>query len=857
MRTDSPVAIRREDYRTPAFFVDHVALSFLLRPSATEVEATLSLRRRGEGPLILHGEGIELLGITLDGQPIPAAQMEHFEGKLSVKNLPDNAVLCVRSRCNPEANTSLEGLYITGGTFCTQCEAEGFRCITFFPDRPDVMARYTVTMRADKAAYPVLLANGNLISKRDLPDGQHEAVWDDPFPKPSYLFALVAGDVSVLTDAFTTMSGRNVRLEIYAKAHNLDQCEFAMGALKRAMRWDEGAYGREYDLDQFMIYCADDFNFGAMENKGLNIFNAALLLGKRETATDADFQRIEAVVAHEYFHNWSGNRVTCRDWFQLSLKEGFTVLRDQQFSADMGSAAVARIEEVAFLRQHQFVVDAGPLSHPVRPDSYVTIDNFYTTTIYEKGAEVVRMLRTLLGAQTFRKGCDEYFCSNDGSAATCDDFVVAMEKVSGRDFTQFKRWYSTPGTPTITATGEFDPVGKRYTLALTQSLPNRAALPLHIPVAVGLLNAEGKETHATRTLELTEISQQFTFENVPFAPQVSLLRGFSAPVKLAVVRSDDALAFFAQHDTDAVGRWDAFESLKLRAIDAQMAGSDIPAAYFAAAGSLLADSTSDPALIALMLHTPAAHELSTLAAGYAPLAVVRACDAVRAATRAAHQQALRAVYARTAATAGYEFSPTDVARRALRNAVLNLLCHGDDAHDIALAHAQYASADNMTDQLAALDALADSERPERAAAMADFIARFAHEPLVVDKWFAVQASASLRANVAAIEALMAHPLFDGRNPNKVRAVLGGFSMRNWTQFHAAGGAGYDFVARQITNIDSRNPNLSARLTSCFNRWRECDASAQALQRAALLRVREHEGLSDNVIELVDKLLAAA
>jgi aminopeptidase N len=854
MRTDSPVAIRREDYRAPAFLIDHVALAVALHPNSTEVEATLSFRRSGAGPLVLNGEGIELLSLNLNGQPIPAAQIRHFEGNISLENLPNEGSLSVRSRCNPEANSSLEGLYITGGTFCTQCEAEGFRRIAFFPDRPDVMARYTVTIRADKAAYPVLLANGNLVSKRDLPDGQHEAVWDDPFPKPSYLFALVAGDVSVLTDSFTTMSGRVVRLEIYAKPHNIDQCVFAMDALKRAMRWDEEAYGREYDLDQFMIYCAEDFNFGAMENKGLNIFNAALLLGKRETATDADFQGIESVVAHEYFHNWSGNRVTCRDWFQLSLKEGFTVLRDQQFSAAVGSAAVSRIEEVSFLRQHQFVVDAGPLSHSVRPESYVTIDNFYTSTIYEKGAEVVRMLSTLLGAEKFREGTDEYFRANDGRAATCDDFVAAMEKVSGRDLTQFKRWYSTPGTPTITASGEFDSAAKRYTLSLTQILRNNAA-PLHIPVAVGLLNAEGKETHPTRTLEFTEFSQQFSFENVHFAPQVSLFRGFSAPVKLIDARANEALAFFAQHDTDAVNRWDAFESLKLRAIDAQMQGHPIPAAYLSAMARLLVDTASDPALVALMLHIPAAHELSTLAPGYAPLNVVRACDALRAATRSTNLRALRALYASTAATRGYTYSSAEVGRRALRNAALSLLCHGDDAQDIALAHAQFSSADNMTDQIAALHALRDSARPEREAAFGDFITRFSNEPLVVDKWFSVQAGASARGDVANVERLMADPLFDRRNPNKVRAVLGAFSMRNWARFHAADGSGYDFMARQIIEIDGRNPNLSSRLMGAFNRWREHDANAKALQRSALQRVRAHDGLSENVIELVDKLLA--
>jgi aminopeptidase N len=856
MRTDSPIAIRREDYRAPPYLVDRVALCFELAPEATEVEATIEFRRNpasSDTTLFLNGERIELLSLTLNGKALPAAQFSQNEAGLSITDLPDSGTLSVRSRCNPQANTSLEGLYITGGTFCTQCEAEGFRCIAFFPDRPDVMARYSVTIRADKLAYPILLANGNLMALRDLPNGRQEAVWDDPFPKPSYLFALVAGDVSVLTDSFTTMSGRNVALEIYAKPHNLDQCTFAMAALKRSMRWDEEAYGREYDLDRFMIYCADDFNFGAMENKGLNIFNAALLLGKRETATDQDFERIEGVVGHEYFHNWSGNRVTCRDWFQLSLKEGFTVLRDQQFSAAMGSPAVTRVGEVNFLRQHQFVVDAGPLSHPVRPDAYVTIDNFYTTTIYEKGAEVVRMLHTLLGPATFRAGTDEYFRANDGKAATCDDFIAAMEKASGRDLTQFSRWYSTPGTPTVRAEGRYDAPAKRYALTLTQSNPKQGE-PLLIPVAVGLLDAKGQETHPTRTLELAQSSQSFVFEKVETAPQVSLLRGFSAPVKLEVERSDDTLAFLAAHDTDAVSRWDAFESLKLRAIDAAIQSKPIPAAYFSAVGTLLNDTASDPALIALMLQIPAAHELSTLSPGYAPRTVVAACDAVSAATRASHVEALRGVYERTQPKLDYTFTPTEVARRSLRNAVLRLLCVSDEGGDIALAHNQFHRADNMTDQLAALIALRDSAHPAREEAFERFIDRFHNEPLVVDKWLAVQAESSGRGTIAAVSALMHHKLFDARNPNKLRAVLGGFAARNWMQFHAEDGAGYKFVAQQIVEIDARNPNVAARLMSAFNRWRESELPVQARQKAALKSIRETTGLSENVIELVDKLL---
>ena len=854
MRTESPSATRREDYQAPTFFIDHVALSFELEPSATQVEATLRIRRRSEGDLVLYGQGLTLRELSLNGQPIPAAQIEHFSGNIALKNVPTEGTLCVRSQCNPEANSSLEGLYITGGTFCTQCEAEGFRAITYFPDRPDVMARYTVTMRANKAAYPVLLANGNLVSQRDLPDGRHEAVWDDPFPKPSYLFALVAGAMSVLTDSFGTASGRKVRLEIYAEEHNLDQCHFAMDALKRAMRWDEQAYGCEYDLDQFMIYCADDFNFGAMENKGLNIFNAALLLGKRETATDTDFQRIEAVVAHEYFHNWSGNRVTCRDWFQLSLKEGLTVLRDQQFSASVGSPAVTRIEEINFLRQHQFVMDAGPLAHPVRPDAYVTIDNFYTTTIYEKGAEVVRMLHTLLGADTFRLGTDEYFRANDGTAATCDDFVAAMEKVSGRDLSQFKRWYSTPGTPTIKVSEHFNAGTRIYALTLAQSNPSGRE-PLHIPVAVGLLDVAGRETHPTRILELTQVSQTFYFENVSASPLVSVLRGFCAPVNIEIERSDATLAFLAQHDTDPVNRWDAFETLKQHAVAALMQNQPIHIGFFTTVELLLADRATDPAMLALMLNMPQAHEVSTLKKGYAPLAVVGACAGLRTILLSRFAKALRVVLAYTAADAAYAFKVDQVGRRALHNTGLDLLCHGDAPEDIERASAQYQAADNMTDQLAALVALSESAHPQRNHAFAAFVSWFAGEPLVVDKWFAVQAQSARHGSIATIKALMAHPLFDARNPNKVRAVLAGFSMRNWAQFHATDGSGYEFIAEQIIAFDARNPNLSAKLTGAFNRWRETNAAVQAQQRAALQRVREHNGLSENVIELVDKLLA--
>ncbi len=858
MRDAAPQKIRRDAYQPPQYWVDHIALDITLVPDDTRVSASLSFRSNRDHPedqvLTLNGEHIALISVMLDGEPLPAAQIEHANDLLRIRGLPASGVLTIQSRCNPRANTALEGLYITGDTFCTQCEAEGFRRIAFFPDRPDVMAKYQVTMRAEKSKYPVLLANGNLVQSRDLADGMHEAVWEDPYPKPCYLFALVAGDVGKISEHFITRSGRSVLLEIYAKPHNLDQCTFAMDALQKSMRWDEDAYGREYDLDRFMIYCADDFNFGAMENKGLNIFNAALLLGKQETATDNDFAHIEAVVAHEYFHNWSGNRVTCRDWFQLSLKEGFTVLRDQQFSADVGSAAVERVAQVEFLRQHQFVEDAGPLSHPVRPDEYVTIDNFYTLTIYEKGAEVVRMLHTMLGATVFRAGTDFYFSQNDGRAATCDDFVAAMESASGRDLTQFKRWYATPGTPTICAAGIYDTAKKSYTLNLSQT-SSRADEPLLIPVSVGLLDATGKTTHPTRVLELSQSAQSFTFNDVVSEPVPSILRGFSAPVHVEIDRNDATLAFLAQHDDDAVNRWDAFQTIKERAITAVMRGDLLPPAFDACIIALLADTTADPALIAQMLRMPAAEAVSGLANGYAPLAVVRACAQLSTHISRTHAGALATTLERTRGAGSYAFTPQQRALRALNGAALTLFCGGDDPQAIAMAYRGYQHADNMTDRQAALSALANSARSERQRALDDFYEKFKGETLVINKWMALQAESAVGGTVAGVRKLMAHPAFDARNPNKLRAVLAGFGMRNWQNFHAIDGSGYAFMTEQVLAVDARNPNIAAKVIGAFSRWKECDPTASAGQQHALQAIRGTHGLSENLIELTDKLLA--
>jgi aminopeptidase N len=862
-RDAAPKAIRRLDYLAPTFWIDRVALVIELNPRATEVTTTLHFQRNvshaSDAPLTLDGEKINLLEVRLDGHTLPPERYSVADDQLTVRGLPQAGALTVRSTCNPQDNDSLEGLYLSNGTFCTQCEAEGFRRIAFYPDRPDVMAVFHVTLRADKQAYPVLLSNGNLLSSRALPDGRHEAIWEDPFKKPCYLFALVAGDVGKITDQFVTQSGRKVLLEIYAKPHNLEQCHFAMEALKKSMRWDEQVYGREYDLDRFMIYSADDFNFGAMENKGLNIFNSSALLAKPETASDTDFARIEGVVAHEYFHNWSGNRVTCRDWFQLSLKEGFTVLRDQQFSADMGSAAVNRVEAVQFLRQHQFAEDGGPLAHPVRPDEYITIDNFYTLTIYEKGAEVIRMMHTLLGAETFRKGSDLYFANNDGTAATCDDFVAAMEQASGRDLTQFKRWYSQAGTPRVRVQEKFDAAAERYAVTLTQSLaatPGQASKQaMVIPIALGLLDAKGNETHATRVVELSTTEQTITFDRIAAQPVLSLVRGFSAPIHLEVSRSLETLALLARYDTDAVARWDAMVSLMQRVCASVLAGEAIPAVFDATFDALLRDTVSDPALIAMMISLPVASEIADAQTqAYDPAHIAGVLDQLGAHVVGHHARRLDEVYARTRAVAAYAFTPAETARRSLHATALELHCATGDAEAIARAAEQFKNCDNMTDQMAALRALNGTPGAQRDAALAAFYARFQDEPLVVNKWFAVQAESEHGGTLASVQALMQHRKFDGRNPNKMRAVLGSFALRNWRHFHAPDGSGYAFVADQIIAVDRTNPNLSARFVNAFDRWQRCTPAARDAQRAALERIKATTGVSDNVLELVSKTL---
>jgi aminopeptidase N len=869
MRHAENVVIRRENYRPPNYWIDTVALDFDLAPTLTRVTSTLRFRRNNGGAsveMILLGEHLTLISIALDGRALTSNDYTLSKTQLSISAPPEQGTLTVTTHFDPSANLALEGLYVTNGTFCTQCEAEGFRRITYFPDRPDVLSEFTVTIRADKVAFPVLLSNGNLVSQRDLAEGKHEAVWQDPHKKPSYLFALVAGQIDRITDHFTTMSDRKVLLEIYSTTANLPRCSWAMECLKASMKWDEEAYGREYDLDRFMIYAADDFNMGAMENKGLNIFNSRYLLADKDTATDVDYQMIDAIVAHEYFHNWSGNRVTCRDWFQLSLKEGFTVFREQQYSAYRGSPDVVRIEEAAFMQSRQFAQDAGPMAHAIRPDEYEAIDNFYTVTVYEKGAEVIRMLRTLLGADTYRNGCDAYFTKHDGTAATCDDFVAAMESVSGRDLSQFKHWYSQAGTPVIKASDAYDAVTKRYSLTLEQLVPatpkQPIKLPMVIPVSVALVNAE--KTYAAKVLTLSEQSQTFTFDNVATKPIPSLLREFSAPVKIEFGYSDAELATLVANDTDGVVRWQSLRTLFFRAFDdvyasRTMTQSTAFAALARAMKSLLTDTRTDPALIAHMLTLPSHAELADYVTLIDPMQLASARHDVLAALVAMHRETIHARYntERTALSGRpYSNNAADVAHRALSGSLLILANYNADAVAQHAALAQWKAAHNATDVVATLNALRDQPCATRDTIYAAFHSQWLNDLAMLNRWFMLESGATRPAAAQHVRSLLQHPKFDAKNPNRVRAVIMGFSDQNWRGFHAKDDSGYTFVADQILNFDAQNPSLAARFCDVFLRWHKCESSARALQKISLERIASHASLSTNVRELVEKTLRA-
>ncbi|KAA0875726.1 aminopeptidase N [Nitrincola tapanii] len=858
-----------KDYQAPAYQILTTDLRFELNTEETLVTSHLRIvRAEGadtQAPLQLHGhESVELISLTLDGQPLAAQQWQREGELLSLQALPAEFELICVTRIHPAQNTALEGLYLSDGIYATQCEAEGFRRITFFPDRPDVMSVFTTTLIADQSQYPILLSNGNPIAQGELEGGRHWVTWQDPHPKPAYLFALVAGNLSKFEDHFTTVSGRKVLLQIYAEAKDLDKLAYAMDSLKRAMQWDEEVYGREYDLDIYMIVAVDFFNMGAMENKGLNIFNTACVLAHPRTTTDAAFQRVESVVAHEYFHNWSGNRVTCRDWFQLSLKEGFTVFRDQCFSADMHSETLKRVEEVSMLRTAQFAEDAGPMAHPVRPESFIEISNFYTLTVYEKGAEVVRMLHTLLGPELFRQGTDLYFARHDGQAVTTDDFVQAMADVSGRDLSQFKRWYSQAGTPRLQVRDEYDAAQQIYRLRLKQSCPAtpEAAekLPFHMPVKISLLDDEGALIPGTQqVLELTAAEQVFEFTQIQAQPLPSLLQGFSAPVKLDYPYTDAQLAFLSKHDNDGFNRWEAGQQLAVRLLQRLIADYQAGKPFSLEArlvevwSSILEDEQIDPAMKSLLLTLPSEAYLSELAEVIDPDAIHQARRFLRQALAQALEAQWLNLWTAMDSEAAYQPTREEIARRSLKNTCLGYLMTLDNAAYLALAESQFNAADNMTEQQAALMAVAHSNFSDSAAALLDeFFHQWQHESLVMNQWLGIQASDPKPGALARVELLRQHPIYDARNPNKLRAVIGTFCQQNPVNFHALDGQGYAFLADRILELDRQNPQIASRLLTPLTRWRKYDAQRQQLMQAQLQRILQEPNLSGDVYEVASK-----
>jgi aminopeptidase N len=882
MRDATPQLIQLSDYAPPAFLIDTVHLHVDIRDEHARVRATLAMRRNPAGrtadaPLVLDGDELTHESASIDGRKLAADEITVADDRLTIHRTPDAFTLETVVRIDPFGNTKLMGFFKSKDGLFTQCEAEGFRRITWFLDRPDVMARYTVSLHADRVRYPVLLSNGNLVAQGDEPGGRHYARWEDPFPKPSYLFAMVAAKLEVLEDRFVTASGRDALLQVYVEPGKLDQAGFAMDSLKRSMRWDEKVFGLELDLERFMIVAVGDFNMGAMENKGLNIFNTKYVLARADTATDADFLNVDRVVAHEYFHNWTGNRVTCRDWFQLSLKEGLTVFRDQEYGADTYSRPVQRIQEVRGLRAMQFPEDAGPMAHPIRPQAYMEISNFYTATVYEKGAEVVRMIHTLIGAEAFRRGMDLYFARHDGQAVTCDEFVQAMEDASSTDLRLFRRWYDQAGTPRVDATGHHDAAAHTYTLTLRQSCAPTPGQPekrpLHIPFAVGLVAADGSdvplrlagETSAsdgTRVLSLTEPEQTFTFVDVASAPVPSLARGFSAPIVLDFAYTEAQLTHLVAHDSDSFNRWEAGQRLAvgliLRGVAARQSGQAFtaPPEFVAAFGRVLADAARDPAFGAEALALPSESYVGEQMAVVDPDAIHAVRVALRRQLAAALRGELLATY-RAMANPG-RFSPdaTAAGRRALRNLCLGYLMElEDDGEIVALCAAQFSGADNMTDAMAALTALADADVPQQVDALASFHARWRHEALVLDKWFAVQAMSRLPGALGRVKALMAHADFDIRNPNRARSVTGSFCHFNPVHFHAADGSGYGFLADCVITLDALNPQVASRLARSMDRWKKFDGVRQGHARAALERIRDAEGLSKDVTEVVTRALA--
>ena len=878
MRTEQARPIRLEDYRPPDWRVETVELDVSLHPTATKVRATLKMSPNGEtvpAPIVLEGDGLTLTSLKLDGSELHPDAYVATPDSLTIAQPPaGTCYLQIDTLLDPSANTQLMGLYRSSGTYCTQCEAEGFRRITYFPDRPDVMAVYTTRIEAEKSEAPILLANGNPVRAGDIPGTtRHFAEWHDPFPKPSYLFALVGGNLACVEDNFVTMSGRDIVLRIYVEPGKEDRCAWAMDSLKRCMRWDEEAFGREYDLDIFMIVAVNDFNMGAMENKGLNIFNDKYVLASPETATDTDFASIEAIIAHEYFHNWTGDRITCRDWFQLCLKEGLTVFRDQEFTSDQRSRPVKRISDVRLLRAHQFVEDAGPLAHPVRPREYREINNFYTATVYEKGAEVVRMLKTLLGPSGFRKGMDLYFERHDGEAATVDQFIQCFADASGIDLTQFMLWYSQAGTPEVVVTGSYDPAAQTYRLDVAQAVPPTPGQPVKeamvIPLAVGLIGPDGRDMSLAfndgrpvvrGVLTLNQPAQSFTFVGVPHRPVLSLNRGFSAPIKVTANLSADDLKFIAAHDSDPFNRWQAVQSLANTLLTDNVAairGGGTPhddEELIAALAALLNDPALEPAFVALMLTMPSEADIARdIGRDVDPDAIFAARTRLRTTIGARLGPALRETYRRLQEDGPYSPDAASAGRRALKNACLDLLAAAG-VSAIALAARQYHQATNMTDRIAALTTLSHYGVPERQAAIDDFYRRYAADPLIIDKWLSLQAAIPEPATLERVRALTAHPAFSLANPNRVRALIGAFAQSNQTQFNRADGAGYAFLAETVLALDPKNPQVASRLSTAFRSWRALEPVRRAQAETALRHIAAEPKLSRDVNDIVSRSL---
>ena len=876
MKDATPKAIYLKDYSQPAYWIDRVDLRFELGEEQTRVLSRLELRRNGASSaahtLVLDGEQLQLGVVRLDGAELGDADFECTDDALHIHRVPDAFVLEIETFIQPQLNTSLEGLFKSSGNFCTQCEAEGFRRITYYLDRPDVMAMFTTTIVADSTKYPVMLSNGNPVESGELDDGRHWVRWEDPFRKPSYLFALVAGDLAYVEDHYTTLSGRDVQLRIYVQHHNIDQCDHAMRSLIRSMQWDEQTWGREYDLDVYNIVAVDDFNMGAMENKGLNVFNSRYVLARQETATDVDYINIEGVIGHEYFHNWSGNRVTCRDWFQLTLKEGLTVFRDQQFTADMNAETPKRIDDVNILRTSQFAEDAGPMAHPIQPASYLEINNFYTVTVYNKGAEVIRMIHTLVGKQGFRRGLDLYFERHDGQAVTTEDFVRALEDANGIDLAQFRNWYTQAGTPVVSVAENYNASRQKYVLELSQATPptpeQADKKPFQIPVVIGLMDSQGRDMpvslggaggEKTHILDFRQHKQRFEFDKVSERPVLSLLRGYSAPVKLEFDRDDDELAFCMAHDSDEFNRWDAGQQLAtriiLRLVDAikQRVPLELPPAFVEACRKTLHDTALDKALTARALTLPSLSYVAECMQVIDVAAIHQAREFINGQLATQLQADWLEVYWHNRADR-FELTPQAMGERFLKNLALSYLLQNREAEHVQLALEQFNGADNMTDQLAAFRSLVNNDTSERQQVIDSFYQQWRQDHLVIDKWFTIQAMAALDDTIDRVEQLFHHPDFDLKNPNRVRALLGAFCSANPVCFHDRCGRGYTMLGQYVEKLDRINPQIASRLLSPMTRWMRYDESSQAMMKAELERLMGLPHLSRDVYELVSKSL---